>query len=136
MIYKVNDTKYISYLDSSSMAAQWPKDEVVSDFNYFAYLRFINKQDLESQQRLMRLPIIQHRPRSEKVEVKMKDEVVRTNPTIMCQEEDCKRCERECGGYRFHYVGAWTCKNAVGVTPAQGRYTWSRCSDCLMCSCR
>ena len=136
MIYFTGDTKYISYLEPSSAAKQWPKEQVVSDFNFFAYLRYVNMQNLETQLRIIKLPVLQHSPKSEAVEIKLKNGKNHVTVTVMCKENNCNRCVQGFGGYRFHFVGPWTCKNTIGLTPAQARNTWIKCKECLVCNSR
>ncbi len=136
MIYFTGDTKYISYLEPLSAARQWPKEQVVSDFNFFAFLRFVNKQNLDTQMRLLKLPVLQHSPESEPVQIKLENGKIHTTSVVMCKQDDCDRCVQGRGGYRFHFVGPWTCKNTFGLTPAESRYTWMNCRECFMCNSR
>ena len=136
MIYHTSDLLYISFLTSKLVIAQWPKEQVVSDFNFFSYLRYVSMQNVDKQKRMLKLPVLQHHPRSEPVQIKLKDGKMYTTITTMCEQEDCNRCVQNLGGYRFQYIGPWTCKGTIGFPPPQARRLWMDCKDCLVCHSR
>ena len=56
---------------------------------------------------------------------------------IQCEESGCLRCDSGRGGYRFHWVGPWTCRRVVDAGSqdgARGRAIWLNCTDCEACS--
>ena len=133
MLYSSTSTYYIGYL--STRAMKWQQHlQVPSDCNLGTFLQFVNKAPLELQQRLLQLPMIQHEPTDNNIQIKLKDGKMMELSSIACTAPDCTRCLHEVGGYKFHYIGTWTCRRAIGLAPHESRRTWMTCTDCTMCA--
>ena len=52
-------------------------------------------------------------------------------PVLDCQDVGCARCDAGVGGYKFDWVGPWTCKNGRGTDANTSRRQWMACRDPL-----
>ena len=135
MIYNSTSVYYTSYLATKDQ--KWPKHpQVASDFNLTMFLQYVRMAGQEYQLRLLSLPMIQHQPVGENIQVKLRDGQYRELASTTCQATNCPRCDSYFGGYKFQYIGPWTCQRSIGLSPQQARRTWIECKECTMCSHR
>ena len=135
MIYNQTGLVFISYLSSDEMNKKWPTGTVPSDMNLSAYLHFVNNMKAEKQHRLGKLKMMQHHPIGEPVRWRGKDGSMITIESYACADPVCVRCESESGGYRFQWLGPWTCEEIMNTnSPQLARYTWMRCTTCPACT--
>ena len=135
MIYDSTSVYYTSYL--ATIDQKWPKHpQVASDFNLTMFLQYVRMADQEYQLRLLSLPMIQHQPMGDNIQVKLEDGNFAEMASIPCTAMQCTRCDNYIGGYKFQYIGQWTCTKAIGLPPHQARKTWMECEECTMCSNR
>ena len=135
MIYKQGGLHFISYLSTTSMNKLWPTAIIPSDMNLSAFLHFLTNMTIEKQHRLGRLKMLQHQPMGESVQLRSKDKSMITIHSYACEDTMCPRCTSEWGGYRFQWLGPWTCTECITTTtPQQARATWARCSTCPACT--
>ena len=134
MIYNQADLVFISYLSRNEMNKKWPTGMVPSDLNLSTYLHFVRNVPYEKQQRLGKLMMMQHHPMGEPVCWRCKDGSMIVVESYACTEPACARCLSEWGGYRFQWLGPWTCTETMNTdTPQQSRITWMRCTTCPAC---
>jgi hypothetical protein len=51
-------------------------------------------------------------------------------PQLPCQDPQCPRCDEK-GGYKFHWLGPWTCRCSLTMTTADAtRLRWMQCCTC------
>jgi hypothetical protein len=63
-----------------------------------------------------------------------------SQPSVQCQQINCARCFGGRGGFRFNWVGPWTCTKAVNNSDRFEDVTreWIKCSSdkaCQSCAC-
>lgn len=126
---------YTSFLTVWCMQQKWPTVQVPSDMNLSAFLNFVDKLPMDTQQRLCRLPMMQHFPFGQPITIKGKGHRFLTIQTYDCEERACERCVMGTGGYRFQWYGPWTCWEAAhtATNPYHARTTWIRCTKCSSC---
>ena len=121
------------------MNIKWPKNATIpSDYNLSKFFTFLLDQPDHVQDRLINLTVMQHKPFVESTPTLNYKGKVLTMQHAACTEAPCHRCETERGGYRFQYIGPWTCAKitAVSLPPFEARRTWLQCKECLCCCAR
>ena len=145
----IAEKRYALDIEQHAYKCPW----IPSDFNYQAYMCWLSAQPLGVALHLgQALPLINHRDAPPGVifiggrMYKVRDIEAKlahpesTTPlalkNIQCEEETCYRCQHQCGGYRFHWVGPWTCRRVAMASPQEATISkamWLNCADCEAC---
>ena len=137
MIYLTSSNRFLSYLLTRMVTARWPCCATIpSDYNLSKFIAYIHGLPDHDQERLTKLPVMQHVPTCSPAMFKnSKNKFVQLRQT-MCTERECRRCNDEVGGYRFQFIGPWTCHKIITqcLPPLIARQTWMKCQECLLCA--
>ena len=136
MIYSCQSNKFFSYLTADNMASSWPQWKTLpSDYNMAKFLMHIRRLPHHDQDRMTKLPIMEHYPGALPIVFTGHKNKTMSMRQTECQADDCQRCISEMGGYRFQFVGPWTCQAVLAqeFSPYQSRKTWMECTECPVC---
>lgn len=120
------------------------RSDVLSDFNLGAFMSWLARSDpVRARVYIQECPIFNHGDSMPGItvldpSVRLLDGRSHTLRSIPCTTPMCDRCRSGRGGYRFHYVGPWTCLNSFGdalmdKSPAGARAAWLSCQSCPAC---
>ena len=123
------------------------RPDVVSDLNLGAFLEWLGRVGLTQAMAYIRAcKIINHRVAHDNIptldpQVRLADGKFYPLQSVDCQQQNCDRCRASRGGYKFQYVGPWTCEESFGdalqdKTPLGARTAWLNCARCRACSVR
>jgi hypothetical protein len=126
-------------------------DTVLSDCNLSNFIALARRVDpLRAMTWIRHCPVTDHRMETPAIAASLgvpvqhiTPQVVLANSTMVpmtvvaCRQAVCHRCERGIGGYRFQWLGPWSCEAAHGNTVLEGRQAWMRCMNAAGCpACR
>jgi hypothetical protein len=123
------------------------RSDVPSDWNLSAFMSWCSHVDaIRAAVYISHCPVINHRLPDTGIPVmephaRLVDGRFLPLFSLNCAGNDCERCATLRGGYRFWYVGPWTCTNAFGDnltdrTPLGARTAWMNCRSCRACRAR
>ena len=136
MIYNQSSTFFLSFMRADIMNNKWPRSSTIpSDYNLSKFVTFLFDQPDHVQARLINLTIMQHRPFVDSNPMLNSKGRLLTIQHTACTEALCHRCETGMGGYRFQFIGPWTCLKitTVPLPPFEARRTWLQCKECFYC---
>ena len=135
MMYSSSSTNFLSYMSAEIIQNKWPTALVPSDMNLSAFLRHLQNYSVDKQLRLGKLRMMQHWPYGSPISFKTKDNQMVEIKLYECEDPSCDRCNTGTGGYRFQWIGPWTCSTATTAsTPYLARTAWRQCEECPACT--
>ena len=125
----------------SLMALPFWRDDIVSDHNLMAFLRFLQLHPNQLKH-VRELYVIEHKDPMECIfgatpipSVTLDGEEF-SLPSRSCTKDGCQRCGTQ-GGFRFGWFSPqWSCLTAQGLMPDEARARWNDCAakgGCVAC---
>ena len=107
---------------------------VPSDFNLGSFLEWVFKASPAEVEGVRHLYSVAHRADepTEPIRLLRQGELLHAIPVWACMDVGCSRCLTRGGGYKFDWVGPWTCiagEGAPGEDPGAARVRWFQCRD-------
>ena len=112
---------------------------VPSELNLASYIIWATRASSAEFEKTKSLYIVDHRRRSTwltRIAVDVPAQVHREGmpthyvPKRLCMNVGCPRCDDQRGGFRFPWLGDWTCRNGVGNPNEDSLTTRQRWLDC------
>ena len=103
--------------------------DVPSDFTLTSFSLWFSLSEAEQRREAESLYVLVHRPVQLFPAFGLRDGTRWQLPTRSCFVVGCDRCLNGRSGYRFQWVGPWTCLHGRAGDPATARQQWRECRD-------